>query len=304
MKHRNTLRSCLGATALVLSACGSTSFSDGGPDQDAEIPTHVPNPRELPLDDVPNVDAPNRDVPDVPSDAGVCPMGTTTCMSGCVNTLTDNMNCGGCNRACPGNQFCIMGACRGNCPAPNSVCGSGALRVCVDRQTDLNNCGICGNACAVANATPSCMAGACSVTCNMGFALLGGRCLVAGATPRPIAPISLGDTTLRRPTLRWELPAGMDGAIVELCRDRACTMVIETIRTLGTTARPANALAARSVVFWRMRGTVGVATSMVNSPVWLFHTPAVDASAAVDSSSHPHLDVNGGVPRRHIQEVA
>ncbi len=163
----------------------------------------------------------------------------------------------------------------------------------MDRQTDLNNCGICGNACAVANATPSCMAGACSVTCNMGFALLGGRCLVAGATPRPIAPISLGDTTLRRPTLRWELPAGMDGAIVELCRDRACTMVIETIRTLGTTARPANALAARSVVFWRMRGTVGVATSMVNSPVWLFHTPAVDASAAVDSSSHPHLDVNG-----------
>ena len=131
------------------------------------------------------------------------------------------------------------------------------------------------------------------VFCAMGIPLGDGGCVAVGARPRQIAPLSLGDVTSLRPTLRWELPAGIDGAVVELCRDRACTILIETQRVLTNSVRPMIVLPARSVVFWRLRGTVGMLTSNLYSPTWLFHVPAIEANAAFDSSSHPHLDVNG-----------
>ncbi len=111
--------------------------------------------------------------------------------------------------------------------------------------------------------------------------------------PRPIAPVSLGDVTQRRPTLRWQLPAGFDGAVVELCRDRACTMVIETRAVSGTSAQPTADLPPRSVVFWRLRGRRGATTDAAYGPTWLFHVPAVSASTSVDTSANPHCDVNG-----------
>jgi hypothetical protein len=89
------------------------------------------------------------------------------------------------------------------------------------------------------------------------------------------------------------LPAGFDGAVVELCRDRACTMVLETLAVSGTSARPMTDLPARSVVFWRLRGRVGATVDTVYSPTWLFHVPAVSARGGVDNSFNPHLDVNG-----------
>ncbi len=111
--------------------------------------------------------------------------------------------------------------------------------------------------------------------------------------PRPVAPISLGDVTQLRPTLRWVLPARFDGAVVELCRDRACTMVLETLTVRGTSARPGADLPARSVVFWRLRGRIGTTTDTVYSPTWLFHLPATSASSGIDTSYNPHFDVNG-----------
>ncbi len=111
--------------------------------------------------------------------------------------------------------------------------------------------------------------------------------------PRPIAPISLGNVTQRRPTLRWQLPPGYDGAVLELCRDRACTMVIETRSVTGSSARPLTDLPARSVVFWRLRGRRGATTDAAYSPTWLFHVPATSASTSVDTSAAPHCDVNG-----------
>jgi hypothetical protein len=102
---------------------------------------------------------------------------------------------------------------------------------------------------------------------------------LSGVAPRPIAPISLGDVTQRRPTLRWQLPSGFDGAVVELCRDRACTMVIETRTVSGSSTQPTADLPARSVVFWRLRGRRGATTDAAYSPTWLFHVPATSASA-------------------------
>lgn len=113
------------------------------------------------------------------------------------------------------------------------------------------------------------------------------------STPRPVAPISLGDVTQRRPTLRWVLPAGFDRSEVQLCRDRACSSVIETLTVTGTSARPGADLPARSVVFWRVRARATGASDSGYGPTWLFHVPAVSASTSIDTSFNPHFDVNG-----------
>lgn len=129
--------------------------------------------------------------------------------------------------------------------------------------------------------------------CASGQRRVGDACVAENAVVRPIGPISLGDVTQRRPTLRWELPTGFDGAVVELCRDRSCTTVIESLTAEGSTVRPTRELAPRSVVFWRLRGRIGKVTDTRQSPTWLFHTPAVSAPSGVDTSVNPHLDVNG-----------
>ncbi|MFO0558751.1 MAG: FG-GAP-like repeat-containing protein [Polyangiales bacterium] len=134
-----------------------------------------------------------------------------------------------------------------------------------------------------------------TMSCSMTTShMVGGACVANGGV-RPILPMSLGDTTLRRPTLRFALPSGADGAVIEICRDRACTSIIETLRVTGTTARPTAALPASTVVFWRARARVGAVEDTIanNGPTWLFHTPARDNTGAIDTSYNPHLDVNG-----------
>ena len=42
--------------------------------------------------------------------------------------------------------------------------------------------------------------------------------------PRLLAPLSTATVTSQRPTLRWVLPAGVDGAFVQICRDCACSI--------------------------------------------------------------------------------
>jgi hypothetical protein len=69
--------------------------------------------------------------------------------------------------------------------------------------------------------------------------------------------------------------------------------VIETRAIVGNTAVPLAPLTAR-VVFWRLRGRVGMASSATYGPTWLFHVPArVNAMMPPDTSSRPHPDFNG-----------
>jgi hypothetical protein len=76
----------------------------------------------------------------------------------CTNDLCSNGN--------PVHQFALFGtACSQN--GGNFCDGSGA---CINTLTDVNNCGVIGNHCTVANGTPVCVNGQCSVnTCNSGF---------------------------------------------------------------------------------------------------------------------------------------
>jgi hypothetical protein len=87
-------------------------------------------------------------------------------MPTCVNTQTDNNNCGACGTACAMGSTCQMGACR--CPMGSTLCG----RSCVNLQTDAANCGRCGNACPMGRV---CTMGSCS--CAMGTTLCAGNCV-------------------------------------------------------------------------------------------------------------------------------
>ncbi|MBL8682878.1 MAG: FG-GAP repeat protein [Myxococcales bacterium] len=173
------------------------------------------------------------------------------------------------------------------------ACDGGAMACsgrCVSTQTDTMNCGACGNACPTsAGSVASCVMGMCRATCVAGYEMVGSACEMIA--PRPVFPPGTSTVTNLRPTLKWALPMGVDGAEVELCRDRACTMMIERVTATGATARPMADLPRSSVVFWRVRGRVGAATGTRTSPTWQFRTRAT--STTVDTAYGTELDVNG-----------
>ena len=90
-----------------------------------------------------------------------CYAGTCKCATGQVEcggvctNLGTNTNCSGCGIACPADKTCSQGACV--CKSGTKLCpGSGT--VCIDTQNDKSNCGACGVVC-VGNKT--CQAGVC-----------------------------------------------------------------------------------------------------------------------------------------------
>ena len=72
-----------------------------------------------------------------------CQAGQTYCGTGCINTQTDNANCGACGVACGPGQACSQGMCAATCGRGMSNCAG----VCMNTQTDNANCGACGMAC-------------------------------------------------------------------------------------------------------------------------------------------------------------
>jgi hypothetical protein len=77
--------------------------------------------------------------------ACACAAGYTQCTSGCVNTMSDPHNCGGCGIACTSSQVCTNGACAASsgCIPPTTLCGS----ACVNTTNNNLNCGACGSVC-------------------------------------------------------------------------------------------------------------------------------------------------------------
>src|SRR5207247_2436692 len=71
----------------------------------------------------------------------VCQAGLVPCNGDCVDPLNDAGNCGGCGKACPGNQACAGGSCA--CDAGEAFCDG----LCTNTSTDPTNCGACGHGC-------------------------------------------------------------------------------------------------------------------------------------------------------------
>jgi FG-GAP-like repeat/FG-GAP repeat len=87
------------------------------------------------------------------------------------------------------------------------------------------------------------------------------------AAPRPLAPLSTAKVSGQYPFLSWELPAGADGAHVEICKDRACTQVESTLDVVGTRGKVVAPLTA-GVHFWRLRARALGATGVRTSATW------------------------------------
>lgn len=78
-----------------------------------------------------------------------CAGGYTPCGTGCVDTGSDDTNCGQCGNGCGAGQTCSGGSCIQTCAA--------------DLQTDVNNCGACGNVCDLPHtAVNKCVSGVCA----------------------------------------------------------------------------------------------------------------------------------------------
>ncbi|MBI5513696.1 MAG: hypothetical protein HY909_07995 [Deltaproteobacteria bacterium] len=93
--------------------------------------------------------------------------------NGCeTDTRASTTNCGRCMNACGAGARCESGGCTTSmCAAGRADCDGMASNDCeVDTQTDLNHCGVCRNVCVAGpNATATCAAGRCGLTCARGF---------------------------------------------------------------------------------------------------------------------------------------
>lgn len=123
--------------------------------------------------------------------SGTCICGGTLCSGECVDTDTDESNCGECGILCGADEFCAGGVCQcmpdctgrecgdngcgglcGSCPAERTcdatgtcVCTTGTecSGACVDTSTDRRNCGDCGVRC---RGNQYCDDGVCTRVCR------------------------------------------------------------------------------------------------------------------------------------------
>ncbi|MCC7541041.1 MAG: hypothetical protein IT379_32785 [Deltaproteobacteria bacterium] len=96
-------------------------------------------------DGAPSRDAGIDDAGDA-GDAGPCPApGQRQCRGVCIDTLSDDDNCGVCGARCPSTEACVDGSCRvvACTEAPLAMCGT----ECVDTRVHPSHCGGCGQAC-------------------------------------------------------------------------------------------------------------------------------------------------------------
>ena len=96
-----------------------------------------------------------------PTDQGIPPAPCVgprqMCGKLCLDTSSDNSNCGSCGSVCPAGRTCTGGTCA--CTMGATLCGTR----CAYTLSDSTNCGGCGRACATGQ---NCSGGLCSSTCT------------------------------------------------------------------------------------------------------------------------------------------
>ncbi len=139
----------------VLFVASAVTLPLGGCSDPVDPPDVRDVPRDLGIDAVVG-----PDIVRPPSDTGAeggCATGQTMCGNTCVDTQSDNSNCGTCRTSCPTGVGCAAGSC--SCMAPRLACAGS----CVEAQSDPMNCGRCGRVCPMGQ---MCVAGACTLRCT------------------------------------------------------------------------------------------------------------------------------------------
>jgi hypothetical protein len=214
----------------------------------------------------------------------------TRCNGTCVNFQSDPENCNGCGNVCSAVPFsvgiCVNGECEVSCSTARHLCGTSCVL-----DHDVATCGTRCTACPQPrNAVATCDGVECGFECIEDGVIVDGACVLV-PPPRALAPLSTATVSSRRPTLRWNLVGETTGAHVEICRDRACSNLIERFDATGSSGRPTENLPA-GVVFWRLRGRAGAVTGETTSQTWQFTVGARSAST-IDTSHGTTVDVNG-----------
>lgn len=119
-------------------------------------------------------------------------------------------------------------------------------------------------------------------------------------SPLLVTPYAGAMATGRRPTLRWSNRGG-DGAQVELCSDRQCTSIIETIRASGNQTEVTRDLPT-GVSFWRVRPIRGEQLGEDTSETSQF--TVLPSQAQRSCLFGMHLDLNGDGYDDIIQPVS
>jgi hypothetical protein len=112
--------------------------------------------------------------------------------------------------------------------------------------------------------------------------------------PRPTSPLSVTLVDTLRPELRWSLSGDLTGAVIELCRTRACTTVEKTFTAKGSRF-PVPEDLAQGVWFWRLRGVSNERTGTKDSATFEFVVRGAPKGPET-ASTFPYgsfVDVNG-----------
>jgi hypothetical protein len=218
-----------------------------------------------------------------------CPTGENLCGGACTNPRSTDA-CGPSCTVCPtdpnGSPTCDGTKCDLACISGFHTCGG----VC-GSNGDVASCGASCTPCPTSpNGVATCNGITCGLTCNAPYVKIGSTCDLTPA--RPLAPLSTSTVTSHRPVLRWAPAPAADGTRVELCSDRACTHVIQTIDAAGSTAQPAQSLTA-GVVFWRLKSRLAGVTATAASATWQFTVGGEDAPGSTSWGSQPDIDGDG-----------
>lgn len=168
---------------VPLGDAGAVTDADGTTDTFAPTDAHEPADAELARDataeatvTADSADAAiAADAPDPPPDMA-CASGMASCGGGCVDTLTNSANCGGCGVRCDGghaSMACVDGACAvTECVLGYADCDGRSYNGCETFISGVDHCGGCGApACEIRPSTgAACVAGRCAYACNAGFA--------------------------------------------------------------------------------------------------------------------------------------
>ncbi len=249
---------------------------------------------------------------------GSCVPGSTQCASDHVTLQTcDNTGTPGttsCPFVCVTNGSVSM--CGGSCVPGATQCESDHVTLQTCDSTGTLQPSTCPFACLTSGSTSMCggscvpgtkgceMDGLTPETCDdtgtfqPGMKCTAGNvcdsstasCVPLGA-PRPLAPLTSSTITSATPTLKWLLPAGADGAKVELCKDHACAGILQTFSATGSSGTVPTPL-SQGVYYWRLQSTSQGATSTTYSPIWEFWIPQMK-SGLMPSISAVNMDVNG-----------